>query len=394
MNKKMYVLVILYFIFGISINLIHPITTNYVRSLELNDTYFGIFFSLMSLGIFIGALFWGKLSDKVGRTIILSLGLVGYALFQFCFGYFNSIPLLILFFRIMSGIFVSAPHTLFLSFVRDIEKKEKLGRSFSFMSSFHLLGAALGYKIGGFLYSEMNLSFLNIFIFQVVMLITLALVFYLLFRKENNNKIELKSKYGSLLNIRKLDKGLVIFLLSLLFITLAQTIVTKYIDVFVIDLNYDTNNLGDTILLTGIIGIISNLIFMYVSNKIKNINYERLYIITILVSVVSLLLTFTINQNNFIVMMYTTYSVFIACKSIMLPLEQTIISTKCKGDSGEVMGIRQSFIALGQVVGPLIAASMYGSNHYSVFYLSIIIYALIGFILFIKNKKIEGEISK
>ena len=179
--------------------------------------------------------------------------------------------------------------------------------------------------------------------------------------------------------------------MTLLFITLSQTIVTKYIDVFVIDLEYDSNNLGDTVLFSGIIGIISNLVFLKVLDKYKNLNYERFYIVLVFISVVSLLLTFTVNQNNFILMMYTTYVFFIASKSLMLPLEQTIISKLSKGNSGEVMGIRQSFVALGQVIGPIIAASMYENNHYSVFYLSIITYLVMGFLLLIllriKNKK-------
>ena len=77
------------------------------------------------------------------------------------------------------------------------------------------------------------------------------------------------------------------------------------------------------------------------------------------------------NQDNFVIMMYTTYSIFIVCKSIMLPLEQSIIARNTSGNSGEVMGLRQSFVALGQVVGPLIASNMYPLNHYSVFYAEI-----------------------
>ncbi len=392
MKKKIYILVILYFIFGISVNLIHPITANYVRSLNLNDTYFGLFFSFMSIGMFIGALIFGKLSDRIGKTIILCLGLIGYAIFQFCFGFLNTIPLLILVFRLGSGICISAPHTLFLSYVRDIENKENVGKAFTLMSSFYLLGVALGYKIGGFLYSEMNLSFLNIFITQAVVLIVLASLFFLLFKKENNTYI-VKSKYSSLLNLKKYDKYLVIFLVSLLFLTLAQTIVTKYIDVFVIDLNYDSNDLGDTILFSGIIGIVVNLVFFRVIKNMKKINYELIYLILIIISVLSLTITFTINQRNFIFMMYTTYAVFIASKSLMLPLEQTIISINSEGNSGEIMGVRQSFVALGQVFGPLIASGMYELNHYSVFYFSIGIYFLMGIILLVNLKSKIKAIS-
>ena len=144
MKKKIYLLSFLYLVFGIATNIIHPITTNYVRSLNLNDAYFGIFFSLMSLGMFLGAFFFGKISDKIGRAPVLSIGLIGYAFFQFCFGYFNTIPWLILIFRVCSGIFISAPHTLYLSFVRDIEDKENVSKAFSLMSSLYLLGVALG----------------------------------------------------------------------------------------------------------------------------------------------------------------------------------------------------------------------------------------------------------
>jgi len=387
MKKKIYLLSILYFIFGIATNIIHPITTDYVRSLNLNDTYFGFFFSLMSLGMFIGAFFWGKLSDRVGRTSILSIGLIGYAFFQFCFGYFNTIPWLILIFRVCSGIFISAPHTLYLSFVRDIESKDNVGKAFSLMSSLYLLGVAFGYKIGGYLYSEVNLKFIEVFLIQCSVCMLLSIIFFVLFYKESKNKIEVKNKYGSLFNLKKLNKYLVTFIVSLLFITIAQTIVTKYIDVFFIDLNYDPNDLGDSVLFTGILGILSNLVFLKVIDKYKNINYKTTYVILVFISFISLILTFTINQNNFIAMMYTTYAIFIICKSLILPLEQTIISNSSKGNSGEVMGIRQSFIALGQVVGPLIAARMYNNNHYSVFYLSIIIYLIIGIILFVLFKK-------
>jgi DHA1 family multidrug resistance protein-like MFS transporter len=373
--------------FGVATNVIHPITTDYVRSLNLNDAYFGIFFSLMSIGLFIGSIIFGKLSNKIGKTYLLSIGLFGYAFFQFCFGYFNRISWLILLFRIGSGIMVAAPHTLFLSFVRDSESKENQGKAFSLMSSLYLLGSALGYKLGGFLYSEVSLDFIYVFLVQVSICVLLSIIFIPLFYKENKIKMELSKKYGSILNIKNLNGYLVIFLFSLLFITLGQTIVTKYIDVFVIDLNYDSNNLGDTILFSGIIGIVSNLVFINIINKVKKVNYELVYIILTFISVISLLVTFTIDQGNFIVMMYSTYVVYIICKSLMLPLEQTIISKLAVGNSGEVMGIRQSFVALGQVSGPLIASSMYGNNHYSVFYLSMIVYFIIGVILFISYKR-------
>ena len=106
---QIYIFFILFFLHSICINLVHPVTTTYVNSLNLPDYYFGFFFSLMSLGQVIGAFIFGFLSDKIGRKWLIALGILGYALAQLGFGFINTYPLLILFFRVIAGIFVSAP---------------------------------------------------------------------------------------------------------------------------------------------------------------------------------------------------------------------------------------------------------------------------------------------
>jgi MFS family permease len=68
---------ILFLFHSICINLVHPITTTYVNSLNLPDYYFGFFFSLMSLGQVIGAIVFGSLSDKIGRKWLIALGIIG-----------------------------------------------------------------------------------------------------------------------------------------------------------------------------------------------------------------------------------------------------------------------------------------------------------------------------
>ena len=63
--------------FAISVNIVHPITVHYVNSLKLDDFYFGLFVSLMSLGQVVGALLFGFLSDKIGRKWLIVLGIIG-----------------------------------------------------------------------------------------------------------------------------------------------------------------------------------------------------------------------------------------------------------------------------------------------------------------------------
>ena len=159
MNKyKTILFFILFFLFSICINLVHPITTTYVNSLNLPDYYFGFFYSLMSLGQVIGAFIFGFLSDKIGRKWLIVLGIIGYGLAQLGFGFINTEPILILFFRVIAGIFISAPNTLFVSLCLDISTTEKKVKYLSLLSCASLLGASLGYEIGGSLYNYAEFS--------------------------------------------------------------------------------------------------------------------------------------------------------------------------------------------------------------------------------------------
>ena len=183
MNKSKISLFFILFLFhSICINLVHPITTTYVNSLNLPDYYFGFFFSLMSLGQVIGAIIFGSLSDKIGRKWLIALGIIGYALAQLGFGFVNTYPLLILLFRILAGIFVSAPNTLFVSMCLDISTKEKKVKYLSLLSSFSLLGSSLGYEIGGSLYNYINFSISQIFISQFILCAITSLLFALLIK--------------------------------------------------------------------------------------------------------------------------------------------------------------------------------------------------------------------
>ena len=206
MNKyKTTLFFLLFFLHSICVNLVHPVTTTYVNSLNLPDYYFGFFFALMSLGQVIGAIIFGFLSDKIGRKWLIVLGIIGYGLAQLGFGFINIYPLLILFFRIVAGIFVSAPNTLFISLCLDISTNEKKVKYLSLLSCASLLGSSLGYEIGGSLYNYANLTIPQVFIFQFSLCVITSLIFSLTMNdvKKNNsiNQTTKKVSFKSLLSL-------------------------------------------------------------------------------------------------------------------------------------------------------------------------------------------------
>ena len=269
MNKyKAILFFVLFFLHSISINLIHPVTTTYVNSLNLPDYYFGFFFSLMSLGQVIGAVIFGYISDKIGRKWLIALGMVGYGLAQLGFGFINTYPLLILFFRVIAGIFVSAPNTLFISMCLDISPADKKVKYLSLLSSASLMGSALGYEIGGSLYNYANLPISQIFIIQFCSCFITSLIFATFMKDSKSTTITQSNKKFSFKSLLSLNVVSLVLLIALLTLTIGQILISKYLDTYIIHIGFEPATLGHYVLLTGVVGALSNLLIIPLVKKI------------------------------------------------------------------------------------------------------------------------------
>ena len=317
-KRKIVYFFILYFLFAVAVSLVHPVTVKYVASLNLPDSYFGFFVSLMSLGQVVGALVFGHLSDKIGRKWLVFIGLIGYCLSQVGFGFINKIPLIILLFRFLAGFFVSAPSTLFVSLCIDYSDEKQKAKMLTMASSCYILGSSLSYEISGLLYDYANFSIKEIFIFQIIFTLVTALLFAFLVKdvskqKSKNVIIEKKSL--------KIKPIVYILLVGLGVLTIAQILITKYLDTYILHLNYNTSILGHYVFISGIISAVANILVIPFIKKIKDKRLEKLLLTFILVSSILTFLTFVSNLN-IIAMLYSSHIIYIVIKGLITPLEQ------------------------------------------------------------------------
>ena len=385
MNKnKTNLFFILFFLHSICINFVHPITTTYVTNLNLPDYYFGFFYSLMSLGQVLGAFIFGYLSDKIGRKWLIVLGIIGYGISQLGFGFINTYPPLILLFRVIAGIFVSAPNTLFVSMCLDISTTDKKVKYLSLLNSVSLIGASCGYEIGGSLYNYCNFSISQIFISQFILSIITSLVFSL-FMKDNKKNVEQQSfKKVSFKNLLSLNSVSAILLVGLLILTIGQILINKYLDTYIIHIGYEPATLGHYVLLTGIIGALSNLLIIPLIKKIKNKNLLFVLLSLILLSSVLTFITFSFKENIMIFLL-STHLIYCICKSTITPLEQNELSKHVSNENnGKIMGARQTMLSIGNVVGPLLGSIIYKKGNPLIFIISgcIILFSLIIYIIY------------
>lgn len=365
MHKTIKLIIIFIFIQGIIHNLGHPVTPAFVRSLGISDYMFGIFFAMMSLGLAIGGPLWGILSDQTGhKKRYIVIGLLVYSIGQFGFGYVDS-GIWMVIFRLMSGLGVISALTLYMSSLIELSEPVNRGKYFAYLAASSTLGASIGYALGGFLNTNpMMIDFLNTDHFPVIFLIqalsnTLYVFFIILtFKDPENAKIttQKQSVFLGLKNVIKMDPKLFIFLISLSLITIGSTNLSKYLDVYFDDLGYTTQALGNFVMATGIVSLIASIFIVPWFARMK----KQLFTIGVLQVLSALIVLIVFRANQFLLMVYTVYMIYVILKAIYTPLEQNFIAKEAKeGTYGGVMGVRQSFVSIGMVLGPLIGGFIY-----------------------------------
>jgi predicted MFS family arabinose efflux permease len=280
--------------------------------------------------------------------------------------------------------FVSAPNTLFISMCLDISTNEKKVKYLSLLSFFSLLGSSLGYEIGGSLYNYLSFSISQIFIFQFGLCLATSILFSLLIKDaksscqtiENNKKFSFKHLFA-------LNKQIYILLIALLTLTIGQILISKYLDTYIIHIGYEPATLGHYVLLTGLVGAISNLLIIPLVKKIKNKCLSFILILFVFLSSILTFITFS-SGDKIIIFLLSTHLIYSIFKSIITPLEQNELSKYSSLDNnGKIMGARQTMLSIGNVVGPLIGSLLYTKGNPLVFIISGFIILLSFFIYLI-----------
>lgn len=390
MKKALYLTLTFYFFQGLIHNLGHPVTRDLVVNLGIDYYMFGVFFASMSFGLVVGGPLWGNLGDNGSKKKFIVFGLLVYSLGQVLFAYTTNQYLMVIF-RFMSGFGVSASVTLLLTHLICLAGKENRAKYIGYSLALMGLGASLSYYIGGF----MGMYFIQeVFYIQAALNVIFALSIYI-FMKENYKEKDLNGSKTNILDgfrsIGKLNPTLLIFLVSLTFISIGAINVSKFIDVYLRDLGYTTKQLGTFVMVTGWVIIASNYFLVPIVIKFK----QNMTIMVLIQLVSAVVVFFVFRSENILFTLYTYFMIYVVLKAVYQPLESEYISTHAEDEKyGTIMGIRQSFFAIGMVIGPLIAGFLYDIDPLLVFDFSALMFALgFGLLIFVRKRMIK-ELSE
>jgi len=138
---------------------------------------------------------------------------------------------------------------------------------------------------------------------------------------------------------------------------------------------------------TGIASLFASVFLVPIFARFK----KQLVLISVIHILSALIIFYVFRSNTFILTMYTVFMVYVILKAIYQPLEQNYISLHAKeGKYGSAMGIRQSFISIGMVIGPLLGGFLYEKNPLLLFdssaFAFILGVLLLGVVFFLEKK--------
>jgi DHA1 family multidrug resistance protein-like MFS transporter len=270
-----------------------------------------------------------------------------------------------IFFRFLSGIGAVAAITLLTSHIIELSSKDQRAKHLAYAAAALTLGASMGYYLGGFISTnQIVVDFLNIdnyskiFLIQAIFNGVYAIFLYFTF-VDSKFDIETPKKGNIFTNLKEIAHirlSLLFFLISLTFMTIGATNLSKYIDVYFDELGYSPQDLGTFVFATGIVSVVTSVLIVPLFARLK----KQLVAIAIIQLLSAAIVFYVFRASNFLLAAYTVYMIYIVSKAIYLPLEQNYISLHAQeGKYGRVMGVRQSFLSIGMVVGPLLGGFLY-----------------------------------
>ncbi|WP_412679668.1 MFS transporter [Brevibacillus choshinensis] len=178
--------ILILFIDMLLYSLLIPIVPYFTETLQPSSTMMGILFSSYAVAMLIATPIFGPISDRIGRRIMLLIGLIGLAMSTILFAFSDSLALLITA-RFVQGLAAAATWPTALALLADLFPPKMRGVIMGIALTAISTGTLLGAPIGGWLFeaSGHRTPFLVAAAFTVI---NLVLVYF--FLKEESSRSE------------------------------------------------------------------------------------------------------------------------------------------------------------------------------------------------------------
>jgi DHA1 family multidrug resistance protein-like MFS transporter len=373
--------------FGIVI----PIFPFYVESFQAGGTELGFLMATYAIMQFLFSPVWGDLSDRYGRKPFLILGTLGNGLAMLLFGLSTELWMLFAA-RALAGTLSAATLPTAMAYISDITSQEERGKGMGMIGAAMGVGMVIGPGLGG---SMAGISLASPFFLSAgVSAMAALLIFFALpesLSKENRTASEGKKIRGPQLKVMwgALFSPIGVLLILAFLLSFGLTNFESIFGLYSLErFDYGPQEVG--LLLTGI-GITSALVQGLLTGPLTkrwgDVVVIRTALLSSAISFGIMLLAF-----NFITVLVTV-TLFILSTALLRPSVSSLTSKRTTDGQGMAMGLNNSFMSLGRIVGPIWAGLVFDIN-IMLPYLSGAIILLVGFAISMVWLKKDEPVSQ
>ncbi len=355
--------------------MVMPIFPFYIEALGVGGRELGILAAVASMVEFVFAPFWGAVSDRMGRKPVLLIGLSGYFVSTFLMGLVDKYYLLLLV-RAASGLLSSATLSSSMAYVSDVTTEDDRASGLGVLGSAMGLGVIIGPGFGGLLGTE-SLS-LPFFVSSGLTLVAAVFVYLLVPESLQNASgepgIQLQSPLKGLRGALTGSFGVLFFLAFLLSFGLTnfEAIFGLYASA---KFGYGPDRVGVILM---VVGVASALGKGLLTGPLTRLLGESKVIRGSLLAG-SLCFLLMLYADTYPLILAAT-ALFILSKTLLRPSILSVISKNTTLGQGVVLGLSNSFMSLGRIIGPLWAGYVFDLN-YDYPYISGSLILFLGFII-------------
>lgn len=335
-----------------------PIFPFFVEQLGAGGSALGLLLAIGSLTELLFAPLWGSISDRVGRKPILMVGMLGYGLSMVLFGLSSELWMLFAF-RALSGVLSAATLATSMAYIADSTGERERGGGMGALGGAAGLGIILGPGLGGWLGTE-SLS-TPFFVAAAFSLVSMLLMALLLPESLPPEARSVARKVG-LVDFRELWAALHSPIAGLMLLVFAGTIGTSNFEaifgLYALDvLGYGPERVGAILMVVGIVAVIGRGLLTGLATS----RWGEATVIkgALLAGSVAFLLLLLAREHAAVLV---TTGLFALTTAFFRPAVHSLTSQRATVGQGAAMGLSNSFVSLGRVVGPLWAGAIYDLN--------------------------------
>lgn len=375
-RKQVIILSFALVVVTLGFGMVIPIFPFYIERMGAGGSELGLLVATAAFMELLLGPMWGSVSDRAGRRPILMLGMLGYGLSSLLFGLSTQLWMLFAS-RALSGVLSSATLSTAMAYIGDSTSEEDRGGGMGILGAAMGLGLILGPGFGGWL-AAVSLP-TPFFAAAGLSLVSLLLILFLLpeslpaeARQQADGKVKMV-QFGELWRALFSPIGILLFMVFLASFGLANF--EAVFGLYALEkFEYGPERVGMILTVVGLVSTIGKIFTGTLTRRWGDAPIIKVSLLTGSVGFLVLLLA-----NTYPTILLAT-GFFILSKTFLRPAVLSLTSKQATVGQGVAMGLSNSFMSLGRIVGPIWAGFVFDMN-FNYPYLSGSVILFIGFLI-------------